>query len=177
MLSNNCLSNCMGDTYLSYVFSYSSSSDIPLLGQCSSRCFRYSYKFMPYAFAISTMVRYKALTPLSQACPKTASFFMCLRALEKMGVCKLHSHSQASAVLYNIVETAKANDLKAYDYLEYSIDELAKHAEDTGCEFIQDFLPWPQSVQENARYYSVKSIRLNVVSYLSLISACFFNCL
>lgn len=49
--------------------------------------------------------------------------------------------ARASAVLYNIVETAKANDLKVYDYLEYLIDELAKHAEDSSREFLKDLLP------------------------------------
>lgn len=41
----------------------------------------------------------------------------------------------------------KANDLKVYDYLEYLIDELAKHSEDTSREFLKDLLPWPQAVQ------------------------------
>lgn len=59
--------------------------------------------------------------------------------------------ARASVVLYSIVETAKANDLKVYDYLEYLIDELAKHAEDTSCEFLKDLLPWSQTVQEKCK--------------------------
>ncbi len=50
-------------------------------------------------------------------------------------------------MLYSIVETDTANDLKVYDYLEYLIDELAKHVEDTGHEFLLDLLPWSQAVQ------------------------------
>ena len=57
----------------------------------------------------------------------------------------------ASAVLYSIAETAKANDLKVYDYPEYLIGELAKHAVDASREFPQDLLPWSQAVQEKCK--------------------------
>ncbi|MBQ8117654.1 MAG: transposase domain-containing protein, partial [Lachnospiraceae bacterium] len=50
--------------------------------------------------------------------------------------------------LYSIVETAKANDLKVYDYLEFLLAELPKHVEDTGREFLKDLLPWSETVQE-----------------------------
>ena len=59
--------------------------------------------------------------------------------------------ARASAVLYSIVETARANDLKVYGYLEYLIDELAKHAEDISREFLKDLLPWSQAVQERCK--------------------------
>ena len=49
--------------------------------------------------------------------------------------------TRASAVLYSIVETARANDLRVYDYLEFLLDGLAKHAEDTRREFLKDLLP------------------------------------
>lgn len=60
----------------------------------------------------------------------------------KNWVCANSIHgAKASAVLCSIVETAKANDLKVYDYLECLIDELAKHADDTDREFLKDLLP------------------------------------
>jgi transposase len=43
----------------------------------------------------------------------------------------------ASAVLYSIVETAKANGVMPFDYLRYVLTELPKHPEN-----IDDLLPW-----------------------------------
>ena len=37
----------------------------------------------------------------------------------------------ANAIIYNLVETAKANDLKVCDYLESLITKLTAHADDT----------------------------------------------
>ena len=70
----------------------------------------------------------------------------------KNWVCANSIHgARASAVLYSIVETAKANDLRVYDYLEYLIDKLAKHSEDTSREFLKNLLPWSQAVQEKCK--------------------------
>ena len=56
--------------------------------------------------------------------------------------------ASASAILYSIVETAKANNLKVYDYLEFLLTELPKHAEDTDRKFLKDLPPWSETVQE-----------------------------
>ena len=37
-----------------------------------------------------------------------------------------HNGARASAVLYSLIETAKANDCEPYDYLEYVLRELPK---------------------------------------------------
>ena len=37
----------------------------------------------------------------------------------------------SSAIIYSIAETAKANNLKPYDYFEYLLTEIPKHEEDT----------------------------------------------
>ncbi|PQJ49050.1 transposase [Vibrio jasicida] len=37
-----------------------------------------------------------------------------------------HSGARASAVLYSFIETAKANDCKPYDYLDYVLREIPK---------------------------------------------------
>lgn len=54
----------------------------------------------------------------------------------------------ASAIIYSLVETAKANNLRLFDYFEYLYSELAAHANDTKRDFIQDLLPWSDIVQE-----------------------------
>ena len=55
--------------------------------------------------------------------------------------------AQASAILYGIIETAKANGLRLYEYLEYLLDGLSAHADDTDRTFIRDLLPWSEAAQ------------------------------
>ena len=57
----------------------------------------------------------------------------------------------ASAVIYSLIETAKANNLRLFEYFEYLYTELAKHADDKNRDFIQDLLPWSDVVQEKFR--------------------------
>ena len=38
--------------------------------------------------------------------------------------------AQASAIIYSIAETAKANNLKPYDYFKYLLEEIPKHMDD-----------------------------------------------
>ena len=59
--------------------------------------------------------------------------------------------AQASAILYSLVETAKANNLRVYEYLEYLLDELSRHADDKDREFINDLLPWSEAAQKKCR--------------------------
>ena len=55
--------------------------------------------------------------------------------------------AKASAMIYSIVETAKANNLRIYDYIELLLTELSKHQDDTNLDFIEDLLPWSESIQ------------------------------
>ena len=64
--------------------------------------------------------------------------------------------ASASAVLYSIVETAKANNLIVNDYLEYVLNELAKHANNTDRSFVNDLLPWSKTVQKKCRVKNPK---------------------
>ena len=43
----------------------------------------------------------------------------------------------SSEVIYSIVETAKANNLKPYDYFEHLFTEIPKHEEDTNIDFLK----------------------------------------
>jgi len=56
--------------------------------------------------------------------------------------------AKASAMLYSIVETAKANNLNTYQYLELLLTELPKHAEDKNLQFLDTLLPWSDRVQK-----------------------------
>ncbi len=56
--------------------------------------------------------------------------------------------AESSAIIYSLVETAKANNIRVYDYLELLLTELPKHSDDTSRDFIQYLLPWSDFVQE-----------------------------
>lgn len=51
--------------------------------------------------------------------------------------------------MYSLVETAKANGLRVYEYLEYVLTELAVHQDDTSGDFLADLLPWSKAAQKN----------------------------
>lgn len=57
----------------------------------------------------------------------------------------------ASAIIYSIVETAKANGLRPYDYLVYVLTETLKHHKGTSMEFLKDLLPWSDKIPENCK--------------------------
>ena len=58
--------------------------------------------------------------------------------------------AEASTIMYSLVETAKANGLRVYDYLEYVLTELAAHQYDTDRAFLADLLPWSKVVQKKS---------------------------
>lgn len=54
--------------------------------------------------------------------------------------------AKASAIIYSIAETAKANNLKPYNYFELLLTEIPKHMEDTNLDFLDDLLPWSENL-------------------------------
>ena len=59
--------------------------------------------------------------------------------------------ARSSAIIYSIAETAKANNLKPYDYFEYLLTEIPKHLDDTKRTFLEDLLPWSPNLPESCR--------------------------
>lgn len=49
--------------------------------------------------------------------------------------------ADASVIMSSLVETAKANGLWVYKYLEYVLTELVAHQDDTSRDFHADLLP------------------------------------
>ena len=56
------------------------------------------------------------------------------------------SGAKASAVIYSLVETAKANNLNVYEYIKYLLTEIPEHMDDTNTEFCEKLLPWCDSL-------------------------------
>ena len=59
--------------------------------------------------------------------------------------------AEASAILYSIAETAKANGLKPYEYFKYSLEELLMHQDDPLDSYIDAIMPWSESLPESCR--------------------------
>lgn len=59
--------------------------------------------------------------------------------------------AQASAILYSIVETAKANDLNIYNYFKHLLTEIPKHMDDTDLSFLDSLLPWSKQLPAECR--------------------------
>jgi hypothetical protein len=57
----------------------------------------------------------------------------------------------SSAIIYSIAETAKANNLKPYEYFEFLLTEISKHMDDTDQSFLDDLLPWSSKLPESIR--------------------------
>ena len=55
--------------------------------------------------------------------------------------------AKASAMLYSLVETAKANLVNTYRYFELLLTEIPKHMDDKDLSFIEELLPWSERVQ------------------------------
>ena len=51
--------------------------------------------------------------------------------------------AKSSAVIYSITETAKANGVKVYEYVEHLLTEIPKH--------LDDLLPWSENLPEHCR--------------------------
>ena len=59
--------------------------------------------------------------------------------------------AKSSAIIYSIAETAKANNLKPYDYFEYILNEIPKHMDDSDRSFLENLLPWSDKLPEGIR--------------------------
>ena len=62
--------------------------------------------------------------------------------------------AKSSAIIYSITETAKANHLNPFRYLELLLDELKEHQDDTDRSFIDDLLPWSKKLPDICRVKS-----------------------
>ena len=59
--------------------------------------------------------------------------------------------AKSSAIIYSIVETAKANNLKYFDYVQHLLEEIPKHMNDKDCSFLEDLLPWSEKLPAGIR--------------------------
>lgn len=59
--------------------------------------------------------------------------------------------ARTSAMIYSIVETAKANNLKPFDYVQHLLEEIPQHMDDRDCSFLEELLPWSEKLPAKIR--------------------------
>ncbi len=64
--------------------------------------------------------------------------------------------AKASAIVYSLTETAKANHLNPFRYLEFLLTELMEHQGDTNQNFLKDLLPWSEQIPEICKIKTTK---------------------
>lgn len=66
-------------------------------------------------------------------------------------MCDTINGAEASAIIYSLVETAKANKLKIYEYFNHLLTEIPEHMLDTNRDFLNDLLPWSDKLPAECR--------------------------
>jgi len=61
------------------------------------------------------------------------------------------NEAKASAIIYSIVETTKANNLNPFDYVQYLLEEIPQHMDDIDCSFMEDIFPWSEKLPAEIR--------------------------
>ena len=59
--------------------------------------------------------------------------------------------AESSAIAYSLAESAKANNLKPYNYFMHLLEEIPKHMDDTNLDFLEDLLPWSPALPEDCK--------------------------
>lgn len=62
--------------------------------------------------------------------------------------------AKATAILYTMVETARANQANVYYYLRYVLEEMPKHMDDTDKSFLAAMLPWSEAYREYEKLHT-----------------------
>ena len=58
------------------------------------------------------------------------------------------SGARASAIHYSIAESARANNLKPYEYFKYLLEELMIHQDDGDLSYLDQLLPWADGLPD-----------------------------
>ncbi len=56
--------------------------------------------------------------------------------------------AKASAIIYSLVETAKANNILVCEYIEYLLTELSSHSGEPDSKFLAKLMPWSKEVKK-----------------------------
>lgn len=79
------------------------------------------------------------------------------------------AETKSSAIIYSIAETAKANNLKPYDYFGYLLTEIPKHLDGADCDFFDELLPWSPNLLANCRKSGKEEVKQDWSKSVSMI--------
>jgi len=68
--------------------------------------------------------------------------------------CASTDGAEAVAIMYTIVETAKANDANVYYYLKYILEQMPRYMERTDLSFLETMMPWSLEYKEYERNHT-----------------------
>lgn len=71
--------------------------------------------------------------------------------------------AKVSAILYSLVETAKANGLNTFEYFNLLLTEIPQHMKDSRLSFLDNLLPW-SSISQKYVPVNVKSLNFSMYS-------------
>lgn len=75
------------------------------------------------------------------------------------------NEANASAILYSLSETAKANELNTFEYFNLLLTEIPRHMDDSSPSFLYDLLPWSPNVQKScpSKYKKLKLFKVQSI--------------
>ena len=78
--------------------------------------------------------------------------------------------AKASAILYRLVETTKANMANTFEYFNLLLTEIPQHIDDKDLIFVENFFPWSPSVHKECPA-DTKSLDFSMHTSISIKSA------
>jgi len=72
--------------------------------------------------------------------------------------------AESGAMIYSLIETARANGANARYYLQYLLEKMPLYIERTDRDFIEDMLPWAEAYKEYERQEMENDLHLNLES-------------
>ena len=94
---------------------------------------------------------YLALTGKKDLRQIASSLFSCFQRLSFQYITLDHGKAQASATVYSVMETAKANDLNPEKYISHLLTVLPERFAHDPKAQIDDLLPWADELRELCR--------------------------
>ena len=66
-------------------------------------------------------------------------------------LCDTKNGAMSSGILYSIAETAKANNLKPAEYMQYLLEQILLHDEDAPSTYLPFLMPWSEDLPDSCR--------------------------
>ena len=67
--------------------------------------------------------------------------------------------AEVMAIIFTLVETAKANKVHPYYYLMYLLQNMPKHMEKTSLDFLDDMMPWSETYRDYEKHAKEETFR------------------